>query len=283
MAQLISFYSSAPGEGQRTISQNMAKILGDSGQKVLYVEMNYLRPSFARTLGFTHPRKNTLAFLRNVSKTQGLKIEPFIVDQKELKNDAQLSKYKKVLGSNVDYMALPLDYNPEELPELTDNNTVLGHSVDKFAEVFTESFKDSDYDFVLMTTPHRLDDLFCFPVLHASDMVLNITTSSPVSLTETSSIYEDVSSIERFDKAKWKTIVNKYVSEISIKQFENMLVNQEISGFILFDEEQIKNDLKGQIATEALDYDIRYLLSDLNFDVDVPVKGGFLSRFKKEG
>lgn len=282
MTKIVSIFSASPGEGKRTISQNISKLLGENNQRVLYVELDYYRPSFAKTTGLYHPTKNFLNYMLNVKETQSLKYQNFITNTKELA--AENKKALRILPSTIDFLTLPMQFEQSSVPKLVENDQVLGNSIDKFAQAFVEMFKDSKYDVVIFMLPHMIESIFTVPIIRYSDLIFNIVTTNPTSLIENQRVYEGLLEIEELNiKDKWNTLINKYNDVVPRNQIDNFLQDQNIVAVIPFDPEKIANDLTVDIGAELLQQELLKILRELSFDVAAPKERGFFGKLGKIG
>ena len=62
--RIIAFYATNENVGKSTLSITMANELARLGKKVLYVEADQVRPSFAVTTGLSHESRNMLELVR---------------------------------------------------------------------------------------------------------------------------------------------------------------------------------------------------------------------------
>ena len=278
MVQILSVYAASMGEGKRTISQNLAKILSQNNQKVLYVELDYFRPSFAITTGLSHPTKNTLSFMVNMKEKYSLKYEYFVTNAKEMITTNK--RAGRHFNENIEFLTFPLEYDETLFPKLVENDKVLYYDIQTFSKSFVDSFRDSKYDQVIFVLPNDIQSVFTIPIMQQSDLVLNIVSTNPTSLIESNKIYTILQEIEELNiQSKWRTIIKKSSDAIPSSQFETFLSGQDIISIISNDVEVVKNDLTDDMASENFEIELSNAMKKLS----LPVVGKEKKSFFKWG
>lgn len=260
MTKIVSVYSVQQGEGRTTVATTIAKLLGQANKSVLYVELDSVCPTFATTTALSHETKNILNYMFQLKNDGKLNATEFLhVDHSE-----------KVFSKTVQFLTFPPNYEQRLFPTLINEgeNVVLEDiPLREFAKLFTNHFKQLDFDIVLFVLPHDVGDLFGLPIMLDSDLILNVVTTNRMSLTKNKQLYEVLNNIEEFNmNDKWKIIVNKYVEDIPKSQLTKLLLGQGIYGevnMIRNDHEKIVNDLTGEVGSTKVNADVKSLLCDL--------------------
>lgn len=265
MSKVISIYSTREGEGRTTIATAITKILGQTNQSVLYVELDAAKPALAVTTRITHPTKNMLNYMLHLKDEGKLKAADFITVDESI----------KAFSKSVKFLSFPIDYDTKSFPPLiNEDNTVLENiPIRNFAKLIVDQLKRLA-DIVIFILPHELGDLFTIPFMLESDLILNIVTTNRKSLLESKKTAMFLADIEDLKmKEKWRVIINKFVTDIPMNQLENILVNQEIIGTVMNDHDKIINDLKGVISSEKINHDVTKLLQSLEL-IEAPKRKG---------
>jgi len=271
MSTVISIYSTKEGEGKTTIATAITKILGQTNQSVLYVELDAVKPSLAITTGITHPTKNLLNYMLHIKDEGKLKADDFISSDETM----------KLFPKTVKFLSFPIDYDIKTFPALiNEDNTVFEEKIQirNFSKLIVDQLKQLA-DIVIFILPHEIGDLFTIPFMLESDLILNIVTTNQKSLSETRKAATLLADIEDLNmKEKWRVVINKFVTDIPMNQLENILVNQEIVGTVMNDHGKIVNDLKGVISSDRIDHDVTKLLQSLQLIEITKRKGLFGGR-----
>lgn len=265
MSKIISIYSTREGEGRTTLSTTITKILGETNQSVLYVELDAIRPSLAAATRISHPTKNMLNYMLHLKDERKLKATDFITVDESI----------KVFSKTVKFLSFPIDYDTKAFPVLVnEDNTVLDNiPIQNFAKLIVDQLKRLA-DIVIFILPHDIGDLFTIPFMLESDLILNIVTTNRKALQESARTAMFLADIEDLKlEEKWRVVINKFVTDIPLNQLENLLVGQEIVGAVMNDHEKIMNDLKGVISSDRVNNDVTKLLQSLDL-IEVPKRKG---------
>lgn len=265
MSKIISIYSTREGEGRTTLSTAITKILGETNQSVLYVELDAIRPSLAAATRISHPTKNMLNYMLHLKDERKLKATDFLATDESI----------KVFSKSVKFLSFPIDYEIKSFPTLVnEDNSVLDNiPIRNFAKLIVDQMKRLA-DIVIFILPHDIGDLFTIPFMLESDLILNIVTTNRKALqesTKTAMLLTDVEELKL--EEKWRVVINKFVTDIPLSQLENLLGSQVILGTVMNDHEKIVNDLKGVISSDGINQDVTKLLQSLDL-IEVPKRKG---------
>lgn len=271
MAKLIGIYSVAQNEGKSTLAQSMAHILSKNEHKVLFVELDYYRPTFALKTGLSHESKNLFNFFTNVKETKRLEVSKYISqvneglpEDKRLANNVLANNY----SPNLHFLTLPYSFKPSTFPELLDENkeSVIGSPINVFAEALTERLKELPYDVVIMTLPTDINSIFTYPIMMYCDEIINVITPNFVSMNIYSSIHKEIKSNDDVNiYAKWNTVFNKVNDGVPAAQYDRLLGNEDVMLQIPFDIERLENDLLYKIGATEFDVNVERLIERLGF------------------
>ena len=253
----ISFWGVSPGVGTRTIAQSFAKNAAERGAKVLFVELDYLRPSFAVTSGLTHPTKNLLQLAMQQVEHNDFDIEMFIAKPNEIK--VQKKSLKKVINdipTNLHFLALPKDYRVESFPEIEEGK--------EFIDELNRQLKSLKYDLIIFNLPSEVNNLFSYPIMLNMDKIYNIMTLHPAHIQNYLNLREmlEKSSI---DMDCIQTILNKVPKGISKEQGDS-IINEKTILNIPYDLERTEKELNIQMGSPLIDEKVNELLNHLGLE-----------------
>ncbi|SCC24906.1 SAF domain family protein [Bacillus cereus] len=166
--KVIAFYATNENVGKSTLSIAMANELAHLGKKVLYVEADQVRPSFAICTGISHDSKNMLEL---VKKENDYNLLEYICTKQDLIEKKLNSKFITKLHNKMDILVFPSGYNKAQFPEI--------QSKELFVTTFIESMLDTEYDYIILSVPNELSEVLSYPVLYQSDLVINVLNSNP--------------------------------------------------------------------------------------------------------
>ncbi len=275
MSKIISVFGSQVGEGRTTIATSMAKILGQTDLSVLYVELDAVNPNFAFTTGLSNDTSNTLNFMLKIKE------DGKVIPNEFIQNEHQGKQFPK----NVHFLTFPMGYELKQFPYLLNENLneVLNNiPIKEFIVSFVGHFKRLEYDVILFSLPHDVGDLFGLPIMIESDYILNVVTTNQRAIAQNKKNFELLKDVTDLNiKEKWRVVVNKYVDEIPRNQLETYFEGQKVVATISNDDQQIVNDLTGGVGTANIDYDVAYLLYELQFPINLPKRKGLFGGMKR--
>lgn len=280
MTKLIGFYSVAPGEGKRTISQVAAKLLAQE-QKVLYVELDYYRPSFAVTTGLSHSEKNFYNFINHFKVHGRFDLKSYIVNISEVKESNKRLAATKHFSENLSFLTLPIEFygNESSFPSLIDGNASSQNYkelIQNFIQAFVNRFKQSNFDVVLFILPHYEESLFTLPIIEQCDEIIHVITANPTSLIKYRSFKEKIHNSLDIDlKNRWRTVINKVTDMVPESEYYKLFDDEVVAALIPYDAKQSENDFTYSIGTEDIEEKVGFLLTSLGFYVEIPKPKGF--------
>lgn len=101
--KIMMFYSPTAGSGNSSVAINVATFLAKSGQKTIYVELNWQSPSMKENLGIAMMRSNLNEALKHICTREYHKVDRHIISKQQILNlktqarDAQM-KYPDMLS-----------------------------------------------------------------------------------------------------------------------------------------------------------------------------------------
>ncbi|HDX9632092.1 TPA: hypothetical protein ROY30_005882, partial [Bacillus cereus] len=84
MGKIIGIYGVQRGLGVTTIGQSLAKVIGESNSKVLYLELDYLNATFAQKTAISNPEKNMELFMEKAILEGRFDIQKYILKKNEV-------------------------------------------------------------------------------------------------------------------------------------------------------------------------------------------------------
>ncbi|KAA6449257.1 hypothetical protein DX932_30160 [Bacillus cereus] len=250
----LAFWSNYINQGKRTISQSVATTLAENGYKVLYVELDYMHPSFALSTGLTHPKKN---IFKLIESRENFSVSDYIARKSdvEVTND-ELRKIVSKVPDNLSFLSFPIGYDFEEFPVIEDQS---------FINTFLTAVKDCNYDVVIYNLPNNLDDLFTYQVMLEAEKVFHIISPNVLRMRDykkTKKVLETIG----FDLKKWHTILNKSNLGVQVQAYENVL-DEEIYCEIGIDHKRNNAELNMEIGSEEINKDVTRLVEAIGFKI----------------
>jgi len=166
--RIIAFYATNENVGKSTLSITMANELAHLGKKVLYVEADQVRPSFAVTTGLSHESKNMLELVRKENEYNLLQ---YICTKQDLLEKKVNPRLMQKLHDKMDFLAFPSGYNLAQFPKIQNKEL--------FVTTFMESLVDTEYDYIILSVPTELSEVLSYPILYQADLVVHVLNGNP--------------------------------------------------------------------------------------------------------
>jgi len=244
MGKIIGIYGVQRGLGTTTIGQSLAKVIGESNSKVLYLELDYLNATFAHKTAISNPEKNMELFMEKAILEGRFDIQKYILK----KNEVGEGKRFSWLPSNMELLTFSNDFAEESFPRFKTNVETL---VEKFSNDFISKLKALDYDYVILQLPNQIENVFGLPMLSKCDSVVSILTGNPIVLSR----YKNITNV--FKKAnlqhkEWVHVFNLCSNKIDEEDYK-MLVDFEVTACIPYDPERAEVEFSLQLGSETID------------------------------
>ncbi|EOQ19787.1 MinD/ParA family ATP-binding protein [Bacillus cereus] len=250
----MAFWSNHVNEGKRTISQAVAQTLAKNDKKVLYVELDYLHPSFALSTGLTHPKKN---MMRLIESRENFSIADYIANKNDVIVSEAIRDAMNKIPEKLYFLSFPADYLFNEFPKIENPD---------FINTFITAIKECNFDITIFNLPNNLDDLFAYPVMLEVDRVFHIISPNLLRMQEYKKTRQVLESVE-FDMQKWSTILNKSIMGISPQVYEEQALKEEISFEISWDMKRPQAELELEIGSNGINEEVETLLSNMGFEL----------------
>lgn len=266
--KLISVYATSANVGKRTITTALANQAAKHGNQTLLIELDYIRPSIALTLGITHPLKNTLLYFERAFNESFFNVDEFIMKYSEIKaTQKDLAKVHQSYEKNLDYLIFPIDYENSMFPRLSEN---AAESLTERAQFIIQQFINNihalSYDVVILSLPNDKEDIFSVPITLESDHVVNVIGPSLTRFSETKKL---IGLFEKFNEEKWIHVLNMASSKlVDQSDYELALNPVTLHHIIHFDEQRLRNDLNAEIGSALMKEKINDILKDCGLEID---------------
>ncbi|MED5052554.1 AAA family ATPase [Anoxybacillus rupiensis] len=254
------FYSNSHNVGKRTISQAFALRLAKEGKRVLYVETDYKRPSFAISTGLSHEQKN---ILRLIEKKKDYDVMDFIAN----KNDVlMLNNISKTIAEKIQqypdtfyFLAFPADFHYMQMPEIEQKQ--------EFVQVFLQSLKHTEFDHIIFSVANELSYMLSYPVILEADMLFIVIGNSPIDAIQ---VKHELDWMKQTNLAlpKTHTIVNFVNSNSSLHELENIL-EQKVALIIPYDNERKEYEWSLKIGSPSVDAAVETLLQKIGVEISI--------------
>ncbi len=284
MTEVISFYSVAPSQGKRTLSNSFANLLGNNELKTLYVELDTENPSLAVSTQIQHPTNNLVAFFENTIKTNDFNVEPYVLTREQLlKTDSRdLKKVFSELPSCLDYLCLPIGFSSNDFPELLDyQKSNIEEQANLFIQQFIYALKTSKYQYVVLNLPNDLSNIFGFEVLDSSDHIIHVSTASANRLSECNQILNFLESNIKDLEQKWSTVLNMTSPYIEDASYRDLVKGNPF--IIPFDPERQQSEFALESGSELITERMEQIAEKLKIPISIEPKKKSFSLFTKGG
>lgn len=266
--KLISVYATSGNVGRRSIAVTMANQAARSGNQTLLVELDYIKPSVALTLGITHPTKNSLLYFERALNDNFFNVDEFIMKHTEIQSTQKdLSKVHQSYDKKLDYLIFPIDYDNSMFPRLTQQNAEnLTERAQFIVQQFISNIHALNYDVVIFILPNDKEDIFSVPVILESDHIVNVIGPSLTRFSETKKL---VGLFEKFNQEKWIHILNMASSKlVDPSDYKLALEPVGLQHVIPFEEQRLYNDLNAEIGAPIMKEKVKDILKDCGLEAD---------------
>ncbi|MDA2626981.1 AAA family ATPase [Bacillus cereus] len=166
--RIIAFYATNENVGKSTLSIAMANEMANLEKKVLYVEADQVRPSFAVGTGLSHESKNMLELVRKENKYN---LSQYICTKQDLLEKKVNPRLMHKLHDKMDFLVFPSSYSLAQFPEIQNKEL--------FVTTFIESLVDTEYDYIILSVPTELSEVLSYPILYQSDIIVHVLNGNP--------------------------------------------------------------------------------------------------------
>ncbi|NUH84756.1 AAA family ATPase [Bacillus firmus] len=280
MADIISFYSVAHSQGKKTLSLTFANLLAEHNHKVLYVELDYKKPSVALSTQISDQSRNVKEYFQDTLIKNSYDVEPYVLKRDQLLNteDRNLRKLYNGLPSKLDYLIFPLSFQESSFPTLIEDQENAELEAQEFIGKFIYSLKTTKYEYVILSLPTELHSIFGFEVLANSDQIINVVTPSATRLFENKNAKTFLSSNIQNLEDKWHTVLNMTSEEVDENEYLQLVKGEPI--FVPFDPQRQKEEFALHFGSEMIQEKLEQLALKLNISITLttPKKRSIFSR-----
>lgn len=217
--KLISFYSSEPNQGLKTLSLSFANRLAADNYRVLYVELNTRSKGFAQSMQIDTEKQNINEYFMEALKGN-FSIDKFVITKSMLLEESS-KKDKDIfleLEDNLDYLILPMNVEDDTEPSLIgDNGEEFDSQVIEYVDGILDTLRNTEYDHVIIKLPHDLDHLFTIQTLNTSNLVLSVYMPTSSQAFEQMKFKKFLFEHNKDLSGKWKDIANMVSTAIPQK------------------------------------------------------------------
>jgi len=217
--KLISFYSSEPNQGLKTLSLSFANRLAADNYRVLYVELNTRSKGFAQSMQINTEKQNINEYFLEALKGN-FSIDKFVITKSMLLEESS-KKDRDIfleLEDNLDYLVLPMNVEDDTEPSLIgDNGEEFDSQVIEYVDGILDTLRNTEYDHVVIKLPHDLDHLFTIQTLNTSNLVLSVYMPTSSQVFEQMKFKKFLFEHNKDLSGKWKDIANMVSTAIPQK------------------------------------------------------------------
>ncbi|WP_033707482.1 AAA family ATPase [Bacillus mycoides] len=251
--RMVAFYATNENVGKSTLSIAMANELAHLGKKVLYVEADQVRPSFAVGTGLSHDSKNILEL---VKKENEYNLLQYICTKQDLVEKKLNPRLIQKLHDKMDFLVFPSGYNMAHFPEIQNKEL--------FVTTFIESLVATEYDYIILSVPTELSEVLSYPILYQSDIVVHVLNSNPRGAL---AIKQELQLIEE-TKLKLPRMIHvlnmgdeNYVEDIE------KLSSQKITVTIPYDRDRTSYEWGMQIGSPQINTKVHHIMEAAGLDI----------------
>lgn len=217
--KLISFYSSEPNQGLKTLSLSFANRLAADNYRVLYVELNTRSKGFAQSMQINTEKHNINEYFLEALKGN-FSIDKFVITKSMLLEESSKKDRDLFLEleDNLDYLVLPMNVEDDAEPSLIgDNGEEFDSQVIEYVDGILDTLRNTEYDHVIIKLPHDLDHLFTIQTLNTSNLVLSVYMPTSSQVFEQMKFKKFLFEHNKELSGKWKDIANMVSTAIPQK------------------------------------------------------------------
>ncbi|UNL87467.1 hypothetical protein [Priestia koreensis] len=260
--KLVGFYADSSNVGKRTVSQALAKVAAEHKYKTLYVELDYLRPSFYTTTGITHTYKNAFMYLDKVINKGQFEVEPNILtrDEIDISNKILSDQIRRLPGS-LDYLVFHNEYIVENFPSIEDRKDPAIYAKE-LCEKFAQHLRFLSYDLVVISLPTPIDNMFTLPMMLQLDHVVHLVTPNLTRIREFQNSEQILANLTNQDHIR---VLNMLPQGMEEEIFSDQLPNLDLA--ISYDEKLLPEQLELKIGSEKIDREVIKLLNRMDVHI----------------
>lgn len=267
MTEIISFYSVAPSQGKRTLSQAFANVLATNDHRVLYIELDTKNPSIAASSQISHPYNNALKYFQTTVEKSNFNIEPFILKKDELlkTENRDMRKVFREMTGNLDYLVFPDNFNESNFPDLLIDSENLEAKAHEYIQQFVYALKTSKYDYVVLNLPNDIASIFGYEMISESDKVVNITTASANRLLENKRTVSFLSNNNQDLEKKWSIILNMTSPFVENEIYKGLI--NDTPFIIQYDPERATSELALETGSPLINEKLEYFALQIGISI----------------
>ncbi|MEQ2529125.1 hypothetical protein WMO40_20840 [Bacillaceae bacterium CLA-AA-H227] len=281
MAEILSFYSVAHSQGKRTLSLGFAELLAMNEHKVLYVELDYKKPSVAISTQITDVTRNAREFFQDTILKRSFDLEPYILTKEILlsSENRDLRRVYAELPDKLDYLTLPMNFQESSFPSLINEGEDNEKEAQEYIDKFLYSLKTTKYTYIILNLPIELHSIFGFEVIANSEQIINVVTPNATRLFENKNAYKFLSPNISHLEDKWSTILNMTSPELTPNEYFQLISEEAI--LVPYDPARQQSEFALQLSSVEIRERLEKLAARLNipFESAIPKKrSGFFGR-----
>lgn len=251
--KLISVYTASSNLGKRTIATTLAHQSAKNGYQTLLIELDYVRPSIALSLGMTNSTKNAYKYFERAFQQGFFDIENFIMRKADITStQKELEKLHQHALDNLDYLIFPIDFESGMIPKIQmGQKESLTEKVEFITHQFIQNIYALSYDVVILSLPNNLQDIFAVPILLDSTKVVHIIGASLPRIEEAK---RTLSIFEKYNPDKWINVLNMAAHQKFVDEGDYHLTVSPIKlhQIVPFDENRLRLELNAEIGSPLI-------------------------------
>lgn len=282
--KLISFHACTPSQGLRTLSLSFANLLAQQNHSVLFVELDTVYPSIAKSLQIETGSKNIINYFGKTLDGKFDELNKFILTKDDILKHSERKQKSLYSGleDEVSYLILPLDIKPEEVPDLIEGTRVKNENVEEYVmdyvARFVETIQELEFDYIVFKLANDIDHMFTYEMMKHSDHVLSVSTPSSTKLMEQISVKKFLFEQSKSIESKWNDILNMASQDIATSEYRTLLNREYV---IPFDPERQGEELAMQPDSMLIRQSLERVALDLGIQVNLSMQHEKNSFFQK--
>lgn len=267
MPEFIAFSSAAHNQGKRTLSQAFANLLATNENKVLYVELDYIHPSFAVSTQISHPKRNLQEYILNCLKANRFNPKDYILTKSDIKNrsERQLQSHFNSLPETMDYLTLPLNSSLNSFPTIIEQGEE--EKGDQFVSEMMYELSKTHYDYIIINTPNDWTSIFGLPIFGKVDRIINVLTAAPYRVIENREFMSALGQLENLGHDDITHLLNLRSPSVSDGEYSKILDSWENTHPITYDQERISSELALKFGSEQINLELESVALKLGLSV----------------
>lgn len=273
--KMISFHACTPSQGVRTLSLSFANLLAKQNYSVLYVELDTILPSIAKSLQIETGNKNIVSYFEKTLEGKFDGINDFILSKEEIlqQSDRKQKSVYSGLEDEVSYLIFPMELKPEEIPDLIGDTKIKNENVEEFVIDYVarliETIRELEYDFILFKLANDVDHMFTYELMKHSDHVISVTTPSSTKIMDQIAIKKFLFEQNRTLEDKWNDVLNMASQDISASEYRTLLNREYV---IPFDPERQAEELALQPDSPLIRQSLERMALDMGIQVNLSIQ-----------